>query len=337
MITIKDVAKLAGVSCSTVSKVLNNYSDVSSETRQKVQKIVEEYHFTPNISAQNLSMKKKKNIALIMSNLIDVDENDVIPIRELKGVVAAAEEKEYDMAFYPISSAMQKTKSYFSFCKENNIMGAILCGIRTDDMYFKELADSNIPCVLIDIYAQGSHSSSISIDNVEASIKAVTYLIEHHHKNIAIINGKLKSVVGIERYAGYCQALIDHHLELNRDYTVDGQFDEDIAYTESKELLINHPEITAIFCASDVMAVGVYRAISELGKKIPDDISIIGFDDLPIAKYVTPKLTTIRQDFYEFGYQSVFLLTQLIQQEQTHGSHVFIDYQLIERESVKTL
>lgn len=337
MITIKDIAKLAGVSSSTVSKVLNNYTDISEETRRRVQKIIVEHHFSPNSSAQNLTLKKRKNIALVMSGLDEVDENDIIPIRELKGVLANATTYGYDIAFHPITSIMQKTKSYYAFCSENNIAGAVLAGIRTDDPYFQELANSDIPCVLIDIYAQGNHSSSISIDNVEASITAVQYLIDHNHKHIGIMNGKLQSVVGIERYAGYCQALINNKIELHKEYTFTADFDEECAYHAGIQLLSNHQEITAVFCASDVMAVGLYRAAKELHKRIPEDISVIGFDDIPIAKYISPSLTTIHQDFYNFGYRAVDLLSDLIQNPDKGGSHIFDAYELIKRQSVSTL
>lgn len=335
MLTIKDIAKIAGVSYSTVSKVLNNYPDVGEETRKRVQKVIEEHRFTPNSSAQKLSMKKSNNIAIIMSNLFEVEDIDVIPLQELKGAVENAKNLGYEVALYSITSDSQKYKTYYSFCIENNIIGAIFSGIRTDDIYFQELANNDFPCVLIDIYAQGEHSSSLSIDNIEASIAGVQYFIDHGHRNIAIINGKLKSIVGIERYAGYCQALVDNGIELNSRYSISGYFDEDEAYFAGKKLLEENPEITAVFCASDIMAIGLYRAVKELGMQVGEDISIIGFDDIPLAKYITPALTTIRQDFFQFGYKSVDLLTDLIKKNK--GQHLFMDYELVERESVKTL
>lgn len=334
MATIKDIARLAGVSYSTVSKVINDYPDIGEDTRAKVLKIIKEQNFSPNNSARKLVTKKSRTIAVIMCGFDQLNENDIIPLQILKGVLISAQTINYEVAFYPITSFVQEQKSYAAFCRENNIEGAILSGIKTDDRYFHELIETNIPCVLIDVYAQGQNISSISVDNVDASLTAVEYLIKNNHKHIGVINGKLQSVVGLERYAGYCQALINNNFPLNKKYVVDGQFQEDIAYEQCKQLLLNNPEITALFCASDIMAIGAMQALRELNLKIPEDISIIGFDDVPLAKYLTPALTTIRQDFYKSGYDAMNLLIDLIEKKSEKGLHAFNSYDLIVRNSV---
>ena len=226
MITIKELAKIAGVSYSTVSKALNNYPDIGEETKKRVLELAKEYNYSPNTSAQNLSSKTKRNIALIISNLDQVDDNDNLSTKALQGAISGADFLGYDLLVFPINSKSQKTKSYYTICQENNIMGAILSGIKTDDQYFIELANSEIPYVLIDIYAEGNHSSSISVDNVEASREAVNYLIKQGHTNIGIMNGKLNSIVGIERYAGYIQALLDNGIVPKKEYSFDANFDE---------------------------------------------------------------------------------------------------------------
>ncbi len=333
MLTIKDIAKKSGVSYSTVSKVLNNYPDIGEETRKKVMAVVNEFNFTPNISARKLVQKSSNIIGFIMSGLEASDTNDVAPLQILKGALSYIHKTNYDIIFYPITSEIQKQKSYSQFCRENNITGVVLSGLRTDDPYYVDASNSDLPCVTIDFALPGKQNSCISIDNVEAARSAVEFLVRSGHKHIGTVNGKAKSVVGLERCAGYCQALLDGNLPIINEYVIDGEFNEEIAYEKSLVLLTRYPEITALFCASDVMAMGVYRAAKKLGRKIPQDLSVVGFDDLPLASYAAPPLTTIRQNFFQFGEYSIKLLIDILGQKTAFSHQVYVDYNLILRDS----
>ena len=179
MTTIKDVAKKAGVSISVVSKAFNNYIDVSEKTRQRIFDIAKELNYTPNVVAKNLSSKKQMTIGLISSGVLNNNEKDNNAFDIFKGVYTAVEESQFELSIYLIDSLRQKQKSYAQYCRERNIGGAILQGIRTDDPYYKELIDTNIPCVIVDIMTEMNNGliGSVSIDNAKASKEIAVYLI----------------------------------------------------------------------------------------------------------------------------------------------------------------
>lgn len=337
MVTIKDIAAEAGVALSTVSKVLNNYPGVSEETRQKVMSVVTSKQFAPNSTARRLVQKNSRSLGFIISGIEESNPNDIMPFQMLRGALTRIQKLRYEVVFYPITSQMQCQKSYAQFCRENNLAGVIISGLRTDDRYYEQAQNSDIPCIGIDLDLNGERNHTISVDNVRAAYSAVEYLIRHGHRCIGAVNGKENTVVGSERYTGYCQALRDYQIDLNPEWVVDGGFQEEIAYQKVLMLLEMHPEITALFCSSDIMAMGVYRAAEKAGRSIPQSLSVIGFDDFPVASYVSPPLTTVRQDFFRFGDEAVQLLVRMIESSETFPHHVFVDYQLIIRDSVARL
>lgn len=333
MITIKDIAEKAGVSFSTVSKVLNNYPDVSAETKDKVLKVIEEFNFIPNSSARKLAQKNRTTLGIIISGLEQNEPGDISALQILKGVLNAAQNSPYEIVFYPVTTYLQHQKSFHQFCNENNLAGAILSGLQTDDPYFEQAANSTLPCVTIDFVLPGPNNSALSVDNVEAAYSATMLLINNGHRKIGAVNGKENSVVGLERYAGYCQALLDSDIPVQKEYVCDAEFSEETAYEKSLIMLSLHPELTAVVCASDVMAAGVYRAAEKLGKTVGVDLAITGFDDFPIAGYLNPPLTTIRQNFFQFGVDALHTLTQMLEGHKKTKKHVFTEYELIIRNS----
>jgi len=329
---IKDIAKKAGVSFSTVSKVLNNYPDVGPETKEKVLKLIKENNYIPNSSARKLAQKSSTTIGVIISGFDQIALGDNSALQIIKGILEAAGENQYEIIFYPLTSFRQQQKTYQQLCYEHNLAGAIIFGLQTDDPYYEQADSSDLPCVTIDFTLPGKNYSSVSIDNVEATRKATEFMILNGHRFIAAINGKEKSIVGLERYAGYCQALQDHKIPLSKDYVADAKFSEEIAFKKSLTMLVEHPELTAFVCASDIMAVGVYHAAKKAGRKVGKDLAIIGFDDLPIATFLDPKLSTIRQNFFQFGVNAFNLLTEMLNGNPVE-KHVFTKYDLEIRES----
>jgi LacI family transcriptional regulator len=334
--TIRGVAKKAGVSISVVSKAFNNYVDVNEKTRERIFAIAKELNYTPNLVAKNLSSKKQMTIGLISSGVLNNNEKDNNAFDIFKGVYTAVEEK-YELSVFLIDSMKQKQKSYAQFCRERNIGGAILQGIRTDDPYLIELIDTNIPCVIIDIIPEMNNDliCSVSIDDVEASREIAVYLIERNHRDIVIMAGTRETYVNTERIKGVQKAFNENGLELDEKSVLYAQFSEQEAYVLAKKYL-QTKQPTAFLCFSDLMAFGVMKAINEMGLKIPEDISITGFDDLVLSEYTQPQLTTIRQDFIEIGKTSALLLQNLMENEQ-NSKHVYVEHQLIARESVKAI
>lgn len=337
MTTIKDVAKKAGVSIGVVSKAFNNYVDISEKTRQRIFAIAKELNYTPNVVAKNLSSKKQMTIGLISSGVLNNNEKDNNAFDIFKGVYTAVEESQNELSIFLIDSLKQKQKSYAQYCRERNIGGAILQGIRTDDPYYKELIDTNIPCVIVDIMTDMNNGliGSVSIDNAKASREIAGYLIERNHRDIVIVAGTKETDVNAERIKGVQEAFKENDLVMCDEDVLYAQFSEQQAYILAEKYL-QTKQPTAFLCFSDLMAFGVMRAVKEAGLRIPEDISITGFDDLVLSGYTQPKLTTIRQDFIEIGRLSAQLLQSLME-NKLDMKHIYVDYQLLERESVKAL
>ena len=337
MITIKEVARLAGVSTSTVSKVINNYRDIGPETKERVLRVIEETHFLPNRSARRLVQKKSKTVGFILGGIENTDTHDIRPVQLMKGALEYIQNTGYEIVFLPATCQMQLQTSYDQICHENNLAGVVVSGLQTDDPYYREASESELPCVSIDFALKGARHASVLLNDQQAAHCAMDYLIAQNHREIGLINGKKNSVVGLERYYGYCQSLTDHDIAVNPNYIVFANFQQDTAYVKAKRLLKEEPQITALFCASDVMALGVYHAAAELGRRIPDDLSIVAFDDMPIAPYVHPPLTTLRQYFDAVGSKAVELLLSILQNTADTSRPVYSNFELIVRDSARKI
>lgn len=333
MATIKDIAKKAKVSVTTVSRALNDYDDVNIDTKRLIQKVAEELNYVPNKAARNLVMKQSKTLAFILSGLEKEGGKDNLVYRLLAGMFEYAGKTDYEVVLYTTDTAHQKKKSYLQYCKENNIAGVMVAGIRMDDPYLKEIIASDIPCVLIDIDITTEKVSCITIDNVQAAFEAVELLVNHKHKNIGMVNGRLEADVSLKRHQGYKSALEAFGIDYREDYVVNGEFLEETAEKVAYELLSKHTEITALFCASDMMAIGAMKAAESLSLKIPEDLSVIGFDDVPFAQYMSPALGTVRQDFYLMGYHAGKQLVQMLKHDDVEKK-IYIEHKVLARETV---
>lgn len=332
MTTIKDIAKAAGVSVTTVSRALNGYSDVNEKTRAKIMKVAKELNYSPNTVARTLVMKKSKTIGLLVSDMNREGVKDNFTFEVLCGINEASAELEYDLVLFSTTSTKQKEKTYTQLCRERRVDGVIIQGIKVDDPYLLEVVESDIPCVLVDLPIESDTVGYVTTDNVDGAKKATQYLIEKGHRNIAMINGHSKADVSKRRLAGYLEALQENNIKMNPEWILDGKFVEEKAEKAAYELLSNNQDITAIFCASDLMALGAIKAAKKLNKEVPKEISIIGYDDIMLASYSSPSLTTIRQDKFMIGYEAAILLINML--EGKAESHVkVLPTELIARES----
>jgi DNA-binding LacI/PurR family transcriptional regulator len=232
-----------------------------------------------------------------------------------------------------VDSHSPSTKSYLQFAREHNLAGIIVSGITTDEDYYKELLNSQVPCVLIDLIADNIRVGCVTSDNYQASREVVSFLSQKGHKNIAFLNGKNMASVSMVRYSGFVDEMRALGLNLSLEYVINGEFSEEIAYKKVKEFLPLHPETTAIYCASDLMAIGAMNAAKDLGIDVPGKLSIVGFDNIPIAGYITPALTTVEQDFYQMGFEAARMLYSIVQGKDIPHSKK-IPYKFVERSSV---
>lgn len=331
-VTIKDVAEAAGVSPATVSRVFNGYTDISDETKDKIMEIAKQMNYLPNAAARSLSSKKQITLGLVLNDL-EISRKNTMIMEVLTGVYNYTDQENIDFVFLATSTMKQNKKSFREFINEKGISGAVVQGLKMNDPYFKEIETANFPVALIDMVASGENVCNVSIDNEKASVEAIQLLIDKGHRHIGMINGRREAYVSVEREAGYIKALKHNEIELNQEYVQYANFSEKISVEITRDLLINNPEITAIFCASDLMAIGAMKAVSELDLSIPEDISIIGFDDIVLNEFVTPKLSSISQNMEVIGYEAARKAHQMIKGEKIE-KQVSIQHEVIIRESV---
>lgn len=319
-ITIKDVAKAASVSVSTVSRVFNDYQDISEETRQKVFAAARQLGYVPNSAARQLSSKKKKNIALIL-NGINVSPGVAMPLEILSGVSDALDATDYEFVFYATNAKKQAQKSLAGFCAEHDISGLIIQGLRTSDPYYQEINNFPLPLVAIDLLLDDAGTATVSIDN-EAAAKEVTERLKAAgYKNILFVNGTKNTVIAASREAGF-RAIFPDGDVLYAD------FSKEEAYRQIKNLSAL-TSYDAIFSASDLMAIGILSALTE--RQLNKKIAVVGFDDITLAQYTTPSLTTVRQDIQAISEASVTDL--LVQIDTGEKRKHYIPYEIVVRES----
>ncbi|MDX6154156.1 LacI family DNA-binding transcriptional regulator [Marinococcus sp. PL1-022] len=330
MNTIKDIAKAAGVSVTTVSRALNGYSDVNEQTRQRIQEIAEQLDYAPNHIARGLVMNRSKTIGLLTSQSFPSNSKDTFTLDILAGVNEYANEYGYDLILFQSRPAGDRT--YYQMCRERQLEGVITQNLPHDHSATEELAATGLPCVFIDNQVESGTASFVTTDNADGARQALVHLISLGHEHIAFMNGHHYAYVSKERLKGYEETLREFNLPYREEYIREASFDEKLAEEEALGLLQAYPHITAVFCASDLMAHGVMRAAHQLGYVLPQDLSIIGFDDLVLAEYFSPPLTTVHQDRYTLGRKACELLIEKIEGRKTPDSLV-IPASLTVRES----
>jgi DNA-binding LacI/PurR family transcriptional regulator len=333
--TLKDISKLTGYSLSTISKALNGYSDVSEKTKEAIISAAEKLNYYPDYEGHKLQKRDTKTIALIIRGLADSNQDgDPVISDIIKGVAMYSLESDIDMALYHLSNDRQRDISYYKFCRSRNIDGAILLGFGMNDPYIIEAKNTSYPIVLFDAFLKNSSTNygSVTIDNVKMAQQATQYLIDTGHQTIAFINGRKEAQVSILREEGYRSAMLKAFKTIDESLIEYGDFMQKRSYNVALKLLQTRRDIDAIFCASDMMATGVYEAARELGLAIPENLSVIGFDGIPLSKYIQPSLTTVKQDFVKMAYKSAELLRNIVYLHEPSATHL-VEAELIIRES----
>ena len=325
---IRDVAKAAGVSVATVSKVLNGYTTVNVKTKEKVQKIVKDMQFRPNSAARSLVGRRSMTIGVFLTTGLAHPFFTQI----MGGMEQSLKAKGYDL-IYLTQLSWGKDYSFVRHCQSRNVEGVVVFGFQHVDMNFTELIESGIPSMFIDLDVKENRAGYISSDNENAAHNAVEYLISLGHRRIAFLSGVKYGYVSRLRLAGYLAALEGADIPYREEYVIDGDFTRETGYIGMQKLLSSPDLPTAVICCSDLSAVGAMEAIREAGLKIPEDISVLGFDDLELARYVQPALTTVRQDMIAIGKRTVELLDDLINDDKLLPPEAIVPTELIIRDS----
>ncbi|MCA0983744.1 LacI family transcriptional regulator [Halobacillus yeomjeoni] len=331
-LTIKDIAKMAGVSPATVSKIMNNYGGISEATREKVYKIIEDTKYQPKFSAKSLATKKSNLIGLIYAGKINVDFkhpffNEVV--NTFKKSVGAL---GYDLLLFSNEKFYKGQSKYLERCKHFNIDGCLIVAGDEIEEAVREIAESDIPCMGIDLKLDGPRSSFIMTDNEKIGLKVVENLYLNKVRKVAYIGGKQNSLISSIRNEGFLKAMEQFGLPLNEKWIHYGDFFEESGYQAMKEILKEKEWPEAVFAASDMMALGAMKAMKEEGVSIPGDIQLIGCDDIESCRYSDPPLTTVKQDKQKLGKLAAYMLDDLIQgNDDLHP--VKVDPELVIRKS----
>lgn len=329
MVTIKDVAKEAGVAISTVSNVLNNVDIVSPETKKKVLETVERLKYVPNMNAKFLKSNKKNTIGLFLSSI----QGDYYRML-MQAVHLQCKLKNYLLNIY--ISNENTSEEIYSMIISSGVEGAIVLNERLSDEYIDRLSKTKMPIVFIDREIAGNHMSSVIIDNAEGTYIALEYLIKQGHRRIGFLHG-IYNYDDDTRYKAYLNVLNKYGLPMDENIILRGYFEELLAYSEMRVMLLKGVELPdAFFCANDEMAWGCIRALTEVGIRVPDQVSVIGFDDHSSSKYFTPPVTTVRSPVTELGNASALELFRLMHEDsQGIGNITRLSPNLVIRDSCK--
>ncbi|MDF2943059.1 MAG: alanine racemase [Herbinix sp.] len=329
MVTIKDVAKEAGVAISTVSNVLNQVDVVSEEKKQKILAAVEKLKYVPNMNAKFLKSNKRNTIGLFLTSI----QGDYYRML-MQAVHLQCRLKGYLLNIY-ISNENTSDEIY-GMIISSGVEGAIVLNERLHNEYINRIALTNMPIVFIDREYVGNRMSSVIIDNMEGATLAIEYLIKQGHRRIGYIHG-IYNYDDDARYQAYLNVMKKYSLPLDESIILRGYFEEAVAYSEMRVLLLKGIEVPdAFFCANDEMAWGCIRALTDAGYKVPEEICVIGFDDIMLSSYYTPALTTIHSPVTELGNVSATELFRIMAEEESvQGKVIRLTPSLIVRDSCK--
>lgn len=334
--TLKDVAQLAGVSAATVSYALSGKRTISNETKQRIQDAINALDYVPDLNARSLSMRDSKLIGVVVPQ---TEPGDRLMFQNsfYSEVLGSIEYYARLKGYHILISATDANESYLTLAKKRNLDGIIVIGMYPDAFY-QQMKKTQIPIVLIDSYCNDHYYHNIRIDDAYGSYLATRYILENGHKNIAFFTGQMKeNGVMKKRLLGYQQALQQFDIPYRNEYVFEGQIDYNSGIALAEKLIRSGLPATAVVAAADILAIGAVKGFYEKGKRVPDDYSVIGFDDVEIAQYMTPGLTTIRQQISLKGQKAVALLLKHIEDPTLPKQEEILPLQLVARGSVKKI
>ena len=337
--TIKDVARLAGVSISTVSRVANNASNVSPPIRKKVLRAIKALNYTPNIVARSLEARSLKNIAVVMGRTMDQAFSNPDFFVILQGITSTLVKQEYSTLLLTDLKQSMELEHCIKLIRSGAVQGVIVVGSFVHDPLLSRLLEEDCPFVLIgyppdnpDIYT--TPFNTVSTNDKQSAYQAVRFLLERGHRRIGLVHAPLSYAANRKRYDGYIEAIteaglrIDHTLIASTSYEV-----SETVSTVTALLTVAHPP-TAVFCTDDYKATGVLRAALGLGMRVPEDLSVMGHNNYQISELTTP-LTTVTVPMFELGRSAGEILMRKITDPSTPIENLFFPNRLLIRDTVK--
>ena len=304
-LTLEHVAQLAGVSRSTVSRVVNHHPGVRQQVRERVWQVIDETGYQPHAAARSLVTRRTQVVGVVIPEALTRLLTDPFFSRLLQGVTETCNARHYHLMLSLLSGPARQDEMYRRVVLSGLLDGVIVASTRLDDTLIPRLHQDGIPFVLV-----GRHSDDrvnyVDVDNIGGARMAVEHLIRLGHRRIATISGPLNMAAGQDRLLGYRQALSAHGIRVEETLIVEGAFDQESGAACMRQLLRAQP--TAVFVGSDVMAIGAMRTLRQASLSVPQDVAIIGFDDTPAATTIEPALTTVRQPVSRLGAMAADIL-----------------------------
>jgi LacI family transcriptional regulator len=330
-LTVEQIAKLSGVSRSTVSRVINNHPNVKPHVRQRVMEVIAETGYYPNPAARSLASQRSGIIGLVIPRAVQSLFTDPYYPRLMQGVAQACNANDYTLSLFLFHTEDEEQKLYPRVLRIGLIDGLIVSASQIGDPLISQLIDNCVPFVMVGRPNDLPGVSFVNVDNAVGVYTAISHLIRLGYKRIATITGPLNTTVGLDRRQGYLDALNDRNHSIDEGLIIEGDFTELGGYAAMQRLIPHQPD--AVFIASDTMAFGALRALRETGLSVPDDIAVMGFDDLPTSALADPPLTTIRQPIRRVGAQAVETLIDILTNGPEPPRRIALATELIIRSS----
>lgn len=335
MATIKDVAKKAGVTIGTVSRVLNNKKWVSDECRKKVQLAIKEMHYKPQAHARRLRQKHSFIWGVIAPHHASVFKSPYFA-NILAGMEDVAAEHKYRLLIHPLSEAARAQVSYRTLLGDGSVDGMFVLNAWSTDVSVRELSEANVPFVLVNGKITGEDDMPyVGVDNFGGVRRALEHLYSQGHERIGILNGRMTTTNAMERFQAYQEFLAEKKLDFHPEWAADGEFEEAGGYRACQKIFTASRLPSALLCACDLMAIGAVRALKEKGLTVPGNVSVVGFDNMEEAIYHDPPLTTVAFSAQDMGRMAAEKMVKLMSEEGLKDKVSALSGELIVRESTR--
>lgn len=329
-ITIYDVAREANVSMATVSRVVNGNPNVKPVTRKKVLATIEQLGYRPNAVARGLASKKTTTVGAIIPDISSIFFAELA-----RGIEDIATMYKYNIILSNSDQNKDKELQLINTMLEKQVDGILFMGGNVSEEHVNQFKTSSVPVVLAATYDETDTTPSVNIDYEAAAFEATLFLLEKGNENIAFVSGQDDTLINQQKYKGYLRAFEEKSITVNDDYILKGDYSYDSGHEAAEELLALSKQPTAVFVASDEMALGVIHEMQDKGYQVPGDLEVFGFDNTRLATMVRPTLSTIVQPMYDIGAVAMRLLTKYMNKEEVDEKKVVLPHRIIERNSTK--